>query len=65
MAFPDGKGGSFVEEFETTTPALYKITEKLKAVGVIIAVMEATGVYWVPLYEILESLGFEAVLVDG
>jgi transposase len=65
VAFPDGKGGSFVEEFETTTPALHKIAEKLKAVGVLTAVMEATGVYWVPLYEILESLGFEAVLVDA
>ena len=27
--------------------------------------MEATGVYWVPLYDILEGLGFKAVLVDA
>ena len=54
-----------MEEFETTTPALHKIAEKLKAAGVKTAVMEATGVYWVPLYEIHESYGFEAVLVDA
>lgn len=65
VAFPDGKGHSFVEEFETTTPALHNIAKKLKTMGVITAVMEATGVYWVPLYEILESAGFKPVLVDA
>jgi len=65
VAFPNGMGGAFVEEFETTTPALNKIAEKLKEKGVTTAVMEATGVYWVPLYEILEDLGFKAVLVDA
>lgn len=65
VAFPDGKGGAFVEEFETTTPALNKIAQKLKKFNVITAVMEATGVYWVPLYETLESLNFQPVLVDA
>jgi transposase len=65
VAIPDKKNGSFVEEFETTTPALHKIAQKLKQAGVTTAVMEATGVYWVPLYDILESLGFQAVLVDA
>lgn len=27
--------------------------------------MEATGVYWIPLYEILEQAGFEVCLVNG
>jgi len=65
VAFPDGNGKAYVEEFETTTPALYKIADKLKAAGVTTAVMEATGVYWVPLYDTLESLGFTPVLVDS
>lgn len=65
VAIPDQKGGTFVEEFETTTPALHKIAEKLKKAGVTTAVMEATGVYWIPLYDILESYRFEAVLVDA
>jgi transposase len=65
VAIPDQNGGTFVEEFETTTPALHKIAQKLKEAEVTTAVMEATGVYWTPLYEILESLGFQAVLVDA
>jgi hypothetical protein len=65
VAIPNKSGGAFVEEFETTTPALYKIAKRLKDHGIITAVMEATGVYWVPLYDILESLGFKAVLVDA
>jgi transposase len=65
VAFPDGMGGTIVEEFETTTPALYKIAKKLKEKGVSTAVMEATGVYWVPIYDILELRGFQSVLVDA
>jgi hypothetical protein len=65
VAFPDGKGGAYVKEFATTTPALHDIAKKLKNAGVKTAVMEATGVYWVPLYDILESLGFNPILVDA
>jgi transposase len=65
VSIPNGVGGTFVEEFETTTPALRKIAARLKDKGVTTAVMEATGVYWVPLYDILESLEFKAVLVDA
>lgn len=65
VSLPNKVGGAFVEEFETTTPALQKIAQRLKDTGVHTAVMEATGVYWIPLYEILESLGFKPVLVDA
>jgi transposase len=65
VAFPDDKGGAYVEEFETTTPALYEIARKLTNSGIETAVMEATGVYWVPLFDILESLKFKPVLVDA
>jgi transposase len=65
VAFPNRKGGAFVEEFETTTPALLKIAQRLKDCGVTTGVMEATGVYWVPLFDILELSGLKAVLVDA
>ena len=65
VAIPDGKGSTFVEEFGTTTPELNRIAKILKEHGVATAVMEATGVYWVPLYEILEDLEFTPVLVDA
>lgn len=65
VAIHNTENGAYVLEFGTTTPELNKIAKKLKESGVMTAVMEATGVYWVPLYEILEDLGFNSVLVDA
>ena len=65
VAIPTDKGGVEVREFGTTTPDCHKIAEALKNAGVITAVMEATGVYWIPLFEILEDLKFIPVLVDA
>lgn len=65
VAIPNPEGTTDVFEFETTTPELHAIGQKLKEAGVKTAVMEATGIYWVPLYEILEDLGFNSVLVDA
>ena len=33
--------------------------------GVTIVAMEATGVYWIPLYELLERRGFQVLLVNA
>ncbi len=65
VAIPDGKGGSYVREFGTTTPQLREIVKVLKEAKVEIGVMEATGVYWIPLYEIMEESGLMPVLVDA
>ncbi len=65
VAIPNTVNGTDVFEFKTTTPELLRIAQELKKSGVKTAVMEATGVYWVPLYEILEDLGFNSVLVDA
>jgi transposase len=37
----------------------------LKGCGIETIAMEATGVYWVPVFEVLESYGFEVLLVDA
>jgi transposase len=65
VAIPDGKQSAVVIEFGSTTPELRSIAQKLKKAGVTTAVMEATGVYWIPLYEILEESGFNPILVDA
>ncbi len=65
VAIPNREGTTDVFEFKTTTPDLKNIAKELEQAGVKIAVMEATGVYWIPLYEILEDLGFIPVLVDA
>ena len=60
----DGAGRD-VRSFESTTAQLYEMAEWLKARGVKSVAMESTGVYWISVYEILESRGLEVVLVNA
>ncbi len=52
-----------VKTFTTTTPQLEKLADWLEAEGIESVAMEATSVYWIPLYELLEERGIEPVLV--
>lgn len=54
-----------VRVFGTTTPDLIALVDWLHAQGVTSAAMESTSVYWIPLYELLESRGIEPVLVNA
>jgi transposase len=54
-----------VGRFGATTGELHRLVQWLKARGVRSVAMESTGVYWIPVYEVLESQGLEAVLVDA
>jgi transposase len=54
-----------VEEFGTTTPQLHGLADWLEEQGVESVAMESTSVYWIPIYEILESRGFEVLLVNA
>lgn len=65
VSVSDLLGGVKVKEFGTTTPELKAIIQLLKKQGATTGVMEATGVYWVPLYELMEDDGLKAVLVDA
>jgi transposase len=51
--------------FGMNTPDLITVAEWLKACGVETVAMESTGVYWIPLYEILEERGFKVYLVNA
>ena len=62
---PRGDGKANVEQFATTTPQLCRLAEWLIEQGVESVAMESTGVYWIPLYELLESRGLEVVLVNA
>lgn len=44
---------------------LYRLAAWLQACQVDTVVMESTGVYWIPLFEILEARGFDVRLVDA
>jgi len=60
---PDGSPS--VERFGTTTAELLRLAEWLKQQHVTTVAMESTGVYWIPLFEILDRRGFEVHLVNA
>jgi len=51
--------------FGTFTPDLCALVDWLQACGIKTVAMESTGVYWIPLYELLEERGIEAYLVNA
>ena len=58
-------GAANVRVFGTTTPELDKLAVWLREQGVESVAMESTSVYWIPIYELLESRGFEVLLVNA
>jgi transposase len=58
-------GGDVPKVFSTFTGDLERLRDWLKGQGVCTVAMEATGVYWLYLYEVLEAGGFEVVVVNG
>lgn len=54
-----------VRRFECFTAELYRLAEWLKSCGVKTVAMQCTGVYSIPLYDILEERGFEVYLVNA
>jgi len=65
VAVPVGCDSESVREFQSFTSDLYELANWLEKCKVTTVAMESTGVYWVPLYELLESRGFEVHLVDA
>ncbi len=53
-----------MQEFEAFTTDLYRLADWLAECGVETVVMESTGVYWIPLFGVLEERGFQVMLVD-
>jgi transposase len=53
-----------VRQFGTCTADLELLADWLTECGITTVAMESTGVYWVPLFELLERRGFEVILVD-
>jgi transposase len=51
--------------FGTFTDEVYRLRDYLKAQAVTSVAMEATGVYWLYVYAVLEAAGLEVVVVNG
>ncbi|HEY6370724.1 MAG TPA: IS110 family transposase [Candidatus Sulfotelmatobacter sp.] len=54
-----------VRRFECFTADLYRLAAWLKQCKVKTVVMQSTGVYWIPLFDIMEEQGFEVYLVNA
>src|SRR4051794_34117821 len=54
-----------VRTFGTFTDDLHRMADWFAACGIETIVMESTGIYWIPAYEILEGRGFEVQLVNA
>lgn len=65
VAVPEGRDEVSVREFGAFTADLEALAAWLKKCGVTTVAMESTGVYWIPLFEVLERHGFEVKLVDA
>src|SRR5262245_58810482 len=53
-----------IQEFPAHTAGLQAIAAFLREHQVTTVALESTGVYWIPLYELLQAEGFEVFLVD-
>jgi transposase len=54
-----------VRRFDCFTADLHRLAEWLQHCGVTTVAMQSTGVYWIPVYEILDARGIEVYLVNA
>lgn len=65
VAVPPDRDARPVRTFRTFSGDLHRLAQWLKEVGITTIAMESTGVYWVPVFEILEVHGFVVLLVNA
>lgn len=64
VAVDPGSSDEPVRSFGSFTDELERMGRWLQECGVRVVAMESTGVYWIPVYEVLERMGFEVHLVN-
>jgi transposase len=65
VAVPADRDEQVVQSFGTFTSDLNRLADWLQHCGIRTVAMESTGVYWIPIYELLEERGFEVLLVNA
>jgi transposase len=65
VAVPPDRDDNPVREFPSFTADLNALADWLTASGVDTVAMESTGVYWIPLFELLDARGFTVLLVNA
>jgi transposase len=65
VAVPPDLTSEPVQAFQSFTGDLYRLANWLVEIGVTTVAMESTGVYWIPVFDILEAHGLEVLLVNA
>lgn len=65
VAVPEERDNRPVRKFATFTEDLHRLADWLMACSIKTVAMESTGVYWIALFQILESRGVEVCLVNA
>lgn len=65
VSYPGAAGIQTVQEYGAYTQDLHTMAEDLQKAGVTHVCMEATGVYWMAVYEVLEQHDFKVTLVNA
>lgn len=65
VAVPESRDSQPVRRFASFTSDLRKMADWLKQCRIQTVVMESTGVYWIPIFQVLEERGFEVKLVNA
>lgn len=65
VCVPEGRDEQRIQKFGCFTVDLHNLAKWLKKCKIRTIAMESTGVYWIPLFQILESYKFEIKLVNA
>jgi transposase len=65
VCVPEGRSTASVRVFSSFTVDLNALADWLSQCQIKTVAMESTGVYWIPIFQILETRGFEVYLVNA
>jgi transposase len=65
VCVPTDRDSQPVRGFGTFTPDLEALADWLQACHIETVAMESTGVYWIPIYDLLEARGLQVCLVNA
>lgn len=65
VAVPTGRDDSPVRVFRSFTADLHQLADWLTECAIDTVAIESTGVYWIPLFDILSERGFEVIIVNA
>src|SRR6185312_15867625 len=65
VCVPEGRDNERIKSFGCFTEDINKMALWLKKCGIKSVAMESTGVYWIPVFQILERTGFKVNLINA